>query len=299
MLQYLRCLIIISAFFVFYSASGQDTIRIKYGPAATIDGVISPGEWDGVDSVQISIAGGKLVTVYFKHDGSSLFLAYLNNLGSMSFRFPEVMLDVNNDKSSGWLNDDFWFHVSTVNCYNQGLPKILSNCSSTKWEANNFSSGLPDTVEIRIPFSMDSLDIDIAKTIGISFDVTNSFSIYEHWPQTANIDTPSTWGNAIFLDQSTGAINSYSDHAQLINFQNSPNPSNGISNLSFYIPENTFVVLKVFDANGKVKDVLVNEKLNKGQYTFEHNSTDLTAGIYLYQLEINGKRLVNKFVITK
>jgi len=203
------------------------TLCIPYGTPAVIDGSISNGEWSDADSVQIVINNLKKVTVKIKHDSTSLYLVYLNHLES-SMRFPEILLDINNDKSNGWQNDDWWFHVSATDCESTGMPGNYSNCLVVQqnWEAvPNMASGLPntDTIEIKIPFIKTGIDLTVHDTIGIAFDVTNTVNAWNYWPAGANINTPSTWAQAVFCLTVTG-LPTVTERTETILF---PNPSSG------------------------------------------------------------------------
>src|SRR3989339_198211 len=105
-----------SIFLIIISSSvfSQETININKGVSISVDGVISPGEWEDANNVEIISAGDKIVKVLFKHDGENMLFAFLDNLASAEWRFPEIFFDVNNDKSTNWFYDDWWFHVSST-----------------------------------------------------------------------------------------------------------------------------------------------------------------------------------------
>ncbi len=67
-------------------------------------------------------------------------------------------------------------------------------------------------------------------------------------------------------------------------FQNFPNPFNPKTVIKFTIPENTFVILKVYDVLGKEVITLVNETLERGNHSINFNGTSLSSGIYLYKI---------------
>jgi hypothetical protein len=66
--------------------------------------------------------------------------------------------------------------------------------------------------------------------------------------------------------------------------QNYPNPFNPTTTISFGLPSNSFVVLKVFDALGREVSVLVSEELAAGSYTRQWNAAGLASGVYFYRL---------------
>ena len=67
--------------------------------------------------------------------------------------------------------------------------------------------------------------------------------------------------------------------------QNYPNPFNPNTKIKFTISEFEFVNLIVYDVLGNQIATLVNEEKPSGSYEFELDATDLTSGIYFYQLK--------------
>jgi len=75
--------------------------------------------------------------------------------------------------------------------------------------------------------------------------------------------------------------------------QNFPNPFNPSTRISYAIPSASFVNLKVYDIIGNEIAVLVNEEKQAGNYQIDFDATELTGGVYFYQL------LTGSFVETK
>lgn len=81
--------------------------------------------------------------------------------------------------------------------------------------------------------------------------------------------------------------------------QNYPNPFNPATIISFSIPEEGNVKLKVYDVLGKEAAVIVNGYLNSGNYKTEFNANNLSSGIYFYKLETNGRIISKKMNLVK
>ena len=198
--KYLAAFLI--SFLVLDDVRSQETLNIPFGTSPTIDGIVSANEWSDAGSAKIIQGSGAEVNVRLKHDGQSLYFIYEGNLQSAA-RFPEILLDINNDKSADWDTNDWWFHASATDCEYQGEHSNYANCQEVKstWAAApNMKSGgeMTDTMEIAIPFSLIGLNaVTLPTTIGLSLEVTNTFSAWDHWPSTASIDAPSSWGNAV------------------------------------------------------------------------------------------------------
>ena len=272
--------------------SQSTTLCIPYSTPAVIDGVISSGEWTGADSVQIMINNFKKVTVLIKHDSTALYFAYLNHLES-SMRFPEILLDINNDKSNTWQNDDWWFHVSATDCESNGMPANYSNCLVVQqnWEAvPNMVSGLPntDTIEIKIPFFKAGIDLTVHDTIGIAFDVTNTVNAWNYWPAGANINTPSTWAQAVFCLAVTG-LSPATERKETILF---PNPSSGYFKLQSSVSAREITLMGTDGYEYKTNRLSGDE--------FDLSIENIPNGLYIYKiLHENFSISTGKIILSK
>ncbi len=81
--------------------------------------------------------------------------------------------------------------------------------------------------------------------------------------------------------------------------QNYPNPFNPSTQIGFSIPKSGMVRLKVFNVLGQTVNVLVDQMLNQGKHSYTFNASELSSGIYFYQLEFNGKILSNRMLLLK
>ncbi|MBW2263903.1 MAG: hypothetical protein JRG91_18235 [Deltaproteobacteria bacterium] len=179
----------------------DDAIDITSGTPPTIDGTLGPGEWDDASSVTIEVRPGWTVTVLFMHGPSDLYFAFTGLVDGMDERYPEVLLDVQNDSTASWGADDWWLHASYNDCEGEGRPNDWSTCTSsaTGWEANNFplTSGV---VEMRVSHAKIGLVPGAGRTLGIGFDVTDTSAEWAFWPTGADLDDPTTWGEATSSD---------------------------------------------------------------------------------------------------
>lgn len=81
--------------------------------------------------------------------------------------------------------------------------------------------------------------------------------------------------------------------------QNYPNPFNPVTKISFSIPFASEVKLYLYDVLGKVTQLLVNQKLNAGNYNYMYNGFNLPSGVYFYRLEANEYVETKKMVLLK
>jgi hypothetical protein len=272
----------------------QTTICIPYGAPSVIDGNISIGEWSDADTVQITVSVNKKVTVKYKHDSLNLYLAYCKNLES-ALRFPEVVMDINNDKSTSWMADDWWFHVSATDCESNMTPNNYSNCLAVQpgWQAiPNMVSGPPytDTIEIKIPFVKVGINLHTNDTIGLAFDVTNTSTIWNYWPLGSVINNPSTWANAVFCATTVGLNDlNFNRHTKIF-----PNPFSSQTTFQTNILINN-ATLTVYNSQWQT----VQQILNITGQTVTISRDNLSSGLYFVQLKQDNKILTtNKLVIT-
>ena len=81
--------------------------------------------------------------------------------------------------------------------------------------------------------------------------------------------------------------------------QNYPNPFNPATIISFSIPENSFVSLKIYDVLGNEVSELVNEIKEKGNYNVSFDASNLSSGIYFYTLKANSYSTTKKMLLAK
>jgi len=81
--------------------------------------------------------------------------------------------------------------------------------------------------------------------------------------------------------------------------QNYPNPFNPSTTISYQLPVNSFLTLKVYDVLGNEVATLVNEEKQVGEYEIEFSGSSLTSGIYFYQLKAGRFIETKKMVLMK
>ncbi|MCB9259646.1 MAG: T9SS type A sorting domain-containing protein [Ignavibacteriales bacterium] len=102
-------------------------------------------------------------------------------------------------------------------------------------------------------------------------------------------------------------INDNNNHKLTSNFrldQNYPNPFNPNTIISYTIPQigdlsEINVKLKIYDVLGKQVKVLVNQVKKPGNYEVDFNATNLTSGVYYYQLSAGEYLQTKKMILLK
>jgi len=81
--------------------------------------------------------------------------------------------------------------------------------------------------------------------------------------------------------------------------QNYPNPFNPSTTISFSLPAEINVSLKIFNVIGQEVATLVNENLSAGSYSFQWNAKNLTSGVYYYRLTSDKFNEIRKMILLK
>lgn len=82
--------------------------------------------------------------------------------------------------------------------------------------------------------------------------------------------------------------------------QNFPNPFNPKTKIRFSVSKNSVIQLKIFDVLGRIKEILVNEKLIPSEYEVTFDGSNYSSGVYFYQLSSDNQIIdTKKLVIIK
>jgi photosystem II stability/assembly factor-like uncharacterized protein len=81
--------------------------------------------------------------------------------------------------------------------------------------------------------------------------------------------------------------------------QNYPNPFNPSTTISWQLPVNAFVSLKVYDVLGNEVTTLVNEQKAAGSYQTDFDASNLSSGTYIYRLEAGNFVQTRKMILLK
>jgi hypothetical protein len=81
--------------------------------------------------------------------------------------------------------------------------------------------------------------------------------------------------------------------------QNYPNPFNPTTTIEYQIPNQSHVVLKVYDVLGNQVAVLVNKDEPAGKYNINFNASKLSSGVYFYRINTGNFIQTKKFMVLK
>ncbi|MCJ7552816.1 MAG: T9SS type A sorting domain-containing protein [Ignavibacteriaceae bacterium] len=81
--------------------------------------------------------------------------------------------------------------------------------------------------------------------------------------------------------------------------QNYPNPFNPETNIRYSVPKGTQVTLKVYDVLGNEVATLVNEFKNAGEYNMRWQASNVSSGVYFYELRTDEFVKINKMILLR
>ena len=106
-------------------------------------------------------------------------------------------------------------------------------------------------------------------------------------------------GNNVFVKDGLSAISSISLSneftPELELFQNVPNPVQDNTSISFYLPQDVNVTLRVTSSLGQDITTLVSSDYSKGMHTIQMDAKSLATGVYFYTLKSYNKIITKQF----
>jgi hypothetical protein len=155
---------------------------------------------------------------------------------------------------------------------------------------------------IILPFFADN--IEILYTDAIEAIVEDNFILMYVWYQG---ESPLAEGetrevtflcNQLYTDIEEPLVNE-SQGINVVLHQNSPNPFNRLSVISYKLLVPGNVTLKVYNVLGHEVVTLINEQKQQGEYEVEFDGRGLSEGVYFYRLSAGGHSVVKKMVLIK
>lgn len=168
--------------------------------------------------------------------------------------------------------------ISSCIISNTGLGSLVG-----KFSLKNTTEFLP----------LDSFKLSWASPPGL----TTKIAVYNDNGVIIFITSPQTH----YIDLLAGINNSFFSSLQN-NFrleQNYPNPFNPKTKISYELRVSNYVILKIFDVNGREVETLINEKQNVGYYRIEWDGRDYPSGVYFYRIQSDNFKEVKRMILIK
>jgi hypothetical protein len=91
----------------------------------------------------------------------------------------------------------------------------------------------------------------------------------------------------------------YDVPAEFVLSQNYPNPFNPTTTISYFVPKESFISIKVYDFLGREVQALVNEMKSAGSYELSFNASNLPSGTYFCTLITDNYSVSKKMILLK
>ena len=91
----------------------------------------------------------------------------------------------------------------------------------------------------------------------------------------------------------------YDVPAEFVLRQNYPNPFNPSTTINYFVPEESFVSIKIYDFLGREVRTVVNETKSTGSYELLFNASSLPSGTYFYVMTADNYSNTKKMVLMK
>ncbi len=146
------------------------------------------------------------------------------------------------------------------------------------------------SLDVTLGFNAEDLEIG---------DYAAILHVYTNDPATPVTDIPVNLGVVSDVDDEIGVI-----PTEFKLSQNYPNPFNPSTIITYAVPVNSKVTIKIFDILGREITTLVNKEVQAGTYRVQFNAHNLTSGVYFYAIRAegeNGKMFIDakKFMLMK
>jgi len=309
---------------------------VLYAPRAgvppAIDGVMMDGEWDQATELALT----KFEGAGDAYPPDSTLLTWKDHTSSFWLMWDEdnlyVCLKAFDDSSYGletsspWLNDaiEMFFDGGNEDAASYDANDIQWRWVRDETPENNPAGDGPgtwvwqDTEDgyiFELAIAQDQLlknsaqIFTLAENTEIGYEISNADresaagtrQDVRHW-WTDNAFTwqqPASFGTVVLAP--TTAVN-FEDPAVVSGYkleQNYPNPFNPTTQIAYTLPKTEKVKLVVYNLLGNKVAQLVNGTKQAGTYTVPFNATNLSSGVYFYQLEAGSISLVKKMMFIK
>jgi len=171
--------------------------------------------------------------------------------------------------------------IGTIQFYNDNNDQFLKDCNLVVKQINLLYKRLAADYHIYVA--------DINASLG------RDFSLYQDYvhPNAAGYKLLSF----VLFDTINEAIE---DKLLLIAIgQNYPNPMQGTGNVDFSLSQAGHVLITLYNMQGKPVRILEDAYQDAGYHTLSLNLNDLSAGMYIYSMQVGGQQLSKKLLLVK
>ena len=250
---------------------------------------VNIGVWGTTDGGAnwTSFNGGTMLDVYsiravvFNSTGShTLFAGCSSPIGSgagiYEYTFPVIPVELVSFTGDVIGNSINLSWVTATETNNQGFEIQRTSSTSENWEKVGFIAGFGTSTELHhYSFS----------------DEPTASGKYQYRLKQIDFDGSFEYSNTIEVEVMVTKDYSLS--------QNYPNPFNPATLISFSIPNDEFVSLKIYDVLGREVAQIINERRSAGTHQVEFDGASLNSGVYYYTLTAGSYTETKKMLMVK
>lgn len=178
------------------------------------------------------------------------------------------------------------------------VAKLIDNNIHLNWETATEVNNYGFEIE-------RMLDKNKWEKIGFVFGAGNSNSPKEYNYNDGEFNSATSYSYRLRQIDNDGTF-SYSQEVEVEAspnkyelYQNYPNPFNPSTNIKFSLPEDSRVVINIYDVLGKKIMELVSGQFVAGNQEVQLNAASLASGLYLYSIETKNFSAVKKMIVIK
>jgi hypothetical protein len=189
---------------------------------------------------------------------------------------------------------------------------FLSTSNGTSW--TKVDSGLTDAYVNALAVSGANLfagtyngGVFLSTNSGASWAPVNSgLTSFSTWSLAVSGSDlfVGTWDGGVWKRPLSDMITTVKDNLDQIPShialaQNYPNPFNPSTVITYQLPVNTLVTLKVYDELGRLVRTLVEDRQSAGAHSVTFNAASLSSGVYFYRLTVGSYVQTKKLMLIK
>lgn len=273
----------------------------------TFNSAVQPSDWTVVDNDGSGLAFTFEQQINFQSGDSVLAQA------GQSFWFSNYTGANSNGLIDEWLispqvpltiesGDSLVFYAGAIDGDYADSLKVL--VSTTNQNPGSFTEIGYFKVDGPVGF-WNRYSFDLSAFAGSQIYIAVNYYIFDGGPTGSNSDN--VWVDHFIVKSATtptSVENVKSIPTEYSLLQNYPNPFNPSTKISFSLPVESEVTLKVFNILGQEIAALIQNRLSSGLQQINFSAQGLNSGVYLYQLEAKGAdgknfTSVKKMILTK
>ncbi len=226
------------------------------------------------------------------------------NFGSFSSYFPDFAMLINNSSFGIGPTNDSVFRIVKIPSTRLYTDKIKFTATVTPNPGAgaitvSFLNATSNTLQDTLMEYPDSIRVRVKTSGGVP---TGSYTVtVKAVGRVGGTDIPPVHVRTMSLNVGFVGVHTIGSEIpeRFYLYQNYPNPFNPKTNINVDISSKGMVKLTVYDVTGKVVQILANENMNAGKYTFEFDAKERASGIYFYKIETPEFTGIKKMMLVK